>query len=556
VQSMDYSELGGGFGDINAGFRPFGFDGDVYDATTGNLSTITAPSGEALAFTYDGSLVTGETLSGVISGSVGLTYDNDFRVISQTINGANAAGYSYDADGLLTGAGVLSITRDAGNGLLTSTALSNITTALTYNTFGEVTDYSATDGVNGLFSTTYTRDKLGRITTLTETMGGVTDTYAYTYDTAGRLTDVTKNGASVGAYTYDQNGNRLTYAGQRGAFSGTYDAQDRLLTYGAASYTYTDNGELLTKTDNVGTTTYTYDVLGNLTSVTLPAGTVIDYITDGRNRRVGKKVNGVLVQGFIYGDQLNPIAELDGAGNIVSRFVYGTRANIPDYMVKGGVTYRIISDHLGSPRLVVDATTGAIVQRMDYDEFGNVLSDTNPGFQPFGFAGGIYDSDTGLVRFGARDYDPDTGRWTAKDPILFAGGDTNLCGYTLGDPVNFVDPEGLLFGINAGESYGQSSAEYYARITIDPCASKLAKAGAWAGGLLASLWTPETSEYTFATLTIAYSLSEWAANTGPWLGKIAYHSPHVAGPHQYPHLQIMIRTAKHITKHIRIRLWW
>jgi len=291
------------------------------------------------------------------------------------------------------------------------------------------------------------------------------------YDSAtGRLTDVTKNGSSVGAYTYDQNGNRLTYTGQRGTRSGTYDAQDRLTIYGSATYTYTDNGELLTKTDNVGTTTYAYDVLGNLTSVTLPAGMVIDYVTDVRNRRVGKKVNGVLTQGFIYGDQLNPVAELDGAGNIVSRFVYGTRANVPDYMVKGGTTYRIISDHLGSPRLVVDATTGAIVQRMDYDEFGNVLSDTNPGFQPFGFAGGIYDQDTGLVRFGARDYDPDTGRWTAKDPILFAGGDTNLYGYTdnvgkppldtnlysytLNDPVNGIDPLGLWYiDINVSLGY-------------------------------------------------------------------------------------------------------
>jgi RHS repeat-associated protein len=437
---MNYNEFGSGFSEA---LQALGFDGDVYDAATGNLSTVTAPSGEVLTYTYDGSLVTSETMSGLINGSVALAYDNDFRVTSQTINGANAAGYTYDADGLLTGAGVLSMTRDAGNGLLTGTSLSNIGTTLTYNSFGEVTDYSATDGANGLFAVTYTRDKLGRITTLIETIGGTTETYAYTYDTAGRLVDVTRNGASVGAYTFDQNGNRLTYTGQRGTFSGTYDAQDRLIAYGSATYTYTDNGELLTKTDNVGTTTYTYDVLGNLTSVTLPAGMVIDYVVDGRNRRVGKKVNGVLTQGFIYGDQLNPVAELDGAGNIVSRFVYGTRANVPDYMVKGGVTYRVISDHLGSPRLVVDATTGAIVQRMDYDEFGNVLNDTNPGFQPFGFAGGIYDQDTGLVRFGARDYDPNTGRWTAKDPILFAGGDTNLYGYVLQDPVNFVDPAGL-----------------------------------------------------------------------------------------------------------------
>ena len=96
---------------------------------------------------------------------------------------------------------------------------------------------------------------------------------------------------------------------------------------------------------------------------------------------------------------------------------------------RNGLTYRILSDHLGSPRLVVNASTGEIVQRVDYDEFGNIILDTNPGFQPFGFAGGLYDHDTGLVRFGARDYDPETGRWTAKDPIGFSGGDTNrYCG--------------------------------------------------------------------------------------------------------------------------------
>ncbi|MDD9936448.1 MAG: RHS repeat-associated core domain-containing protein, partial [Myxococcales bacterium] len=91
---------------------------------------------------------------------------------------------------------------------------------------------------------------------------------------------------------------------------------------------------------------------------------------------------------------------------------------------------------------VVDSTTGAVVKRMDYEEFGNVLLDTNPGFQPFGFAGGLYDADTGLVRFGARDYDPVTGRWTAKDPILFGGGQANLYVYVAGDPINLFDPNG------------------------------------------------------------------------------------------------------------------
>jgi RHS repeat-associated protein len=112
--------------------------------------------------------------------------------------------------------------------------------------------------------------------------------------------------------------------------------------------------------------------------------------------------------------------------------------------LKAGATYRILADHLGSPRLVIDTTTGAVTQRLNYDEFGNITLDTNPGFQPFGFAGGLYDKDTKLARFGARDYDADTSRWTAKDPIRFAGGDTNLFGYVLNDPVNFTDREGTI----------------------------------------------------------------------------------------------------------------
>lgn len=94
--------------------------------------------------------------------------------------------------------------------------------------------------------------------------------------------------------------------------------------------------------------------------------------------------------------------------------------------------------------MVVNHADGAVVQRIDYDKFGNVTSDTSPGFQPNGFAGGIYDADTGLVRFGVRDYDSSTGRWTAKDPIRFEGESFNLYAYASGDPVNRVDVTGLV----------------------------------------------------------------------------------------------------------------
>ena len=73
-----------------------------------------------------------------------------------------------------------------------------------------------------------------------------------------------------------------------------------------------------------------------------------------------------------------------------------------------------------------------------------MLVDTNPGFQPFGYVGGIYDRDTGLVRFGARDYDPHTARWTTKDPIRFAGGQANLYVYVGNQPNMGIDPSGMV----------------------------------------------------------------------------------------------------------------
>ena len=202
-----------------------------------------------------------------------------------------------------------------------------------------------------VFSHTFTRDKLGRITTKTETIQGVTDNYSYGYDAAGRLETVTKNGNLISQYTYDTNGNRLTRATAAGTATYTTDNQDRLTTWNLApdtwNLTYTANGELQSKTNGSETTTYQYDVVGNLRHVTLPDGTQIDYVIDAQNRRVGKKVNGALVQGWLYGNQLNPIAELDGSNQIVSTFIYGSRSNVPDYMVKGR---RHLSNHQRPPR--------------------------------------------------------------------------------------------------------------------------------------------------------------------------------------------------------------
>lgn len=164
---------------------------------------------------------------------------------------------------------------------------------------------------------------------------------------------------------------------------------------------------------------------------------------DGFNRRVGKSLNGTVQRRFLYEDTFRIAVELDKDGILQKEFVYGSGSQTPDYMIKDGVNYKIVTDHLGFPVLVVNVSTGQVAQRLNYDFLGRVQLDSNTCFQPFGFAGGIWDPDTKLVRFGARDYDPEVGRWTSKDPILFKGGDTNLYGYVANDPVNWIDPEGM-----------------------------------------------------------------------------------------------------------------
>jgi RHS repeat-associated protein len=439
--TLDYEPTGGRLTTLMTSRGPTSF---TYHPTTGQLSGISAPGGVTLGYTYDGRLFTGSTWTGPMARSVSRTFDTDFRVATESVNGANTIAFQYDGDSLLTQAGDLTLTRNTQNGLLTGTTVGPVSDARTYSTFGELGTYQATHSGSPLINTQYTRDALGRITQKGETIGSLTTTTVYGYDTVGRLKDVTVDGTLVAHYEYDANGNRLAITRPgTGTVSGIYDAQDRLLTYGALTYTYSANGDVQSTTSGAGTTSYTYDVLGNLTSVTLPSGTQIEYVIDGQNRRIGKQVNGVLVQGFLYGDQLRPVAELDGTGTIVSRFIHGTKVNVPDYMIKGGITYRLLTDHLGSVRLVVDTATGTVAQRIDYDEFGQITQDTNPGFQPFSFAGGLYDQHTKLTRFGARDYDAFTGRWTTKDPLRFGGGGPNLYGYLLDDPVNGIDPWGL-----------------------------------------------------------------------------------------------------------------
>ncbi|MBI5546000.1 MAG: hypothetical protein HY901_19080 [Deltaproteobacteria bacterium] len=416
----------------------------TYGDHTRRAVSVTTPAGVGLTYGYDGPLLTSVALSGTVTGILSSSFDTYLRVSKLSLNGAAGIEFQYDADHLLTAAGPLTLARDPASGRVTATTAGTVSCSQSYDAHGDLSGIIAAAAAP-LFSSVLERDVLGRIHKATTVAGGDTKAFEYSYDPAGRLTDVAAGGAGAAHYTYDANGNRLTKETPAGTESGVYDDQDRLVSYAGVTYAFAAAGELHSTTDAATgqTTQYLYDAFGSLIQVQRPDGTNIEYLVDGEHRRVGKKVNGALKQAFVYQSRLRPAAQLDGAGNLVSRFVYGTRANVPDLMIQPANTYRLITDHLGSVRQVVDVESGAIAQQLDYDEFGVITQDTNPGFQPFGFAGGLSDGDTGLVRFGWRDYDPQTGRFTAPDPLRFAGGSSNLYSYVGSNPVSLTDPFGL-----------------------------------------------------------------------------------------------------------------
>ena len=271
-----------------------------------------------------------------------------------------------------------------------------------------------------------------------------TKTWTYTYDSANRLESA--NDGAARTYTYDANGNRA---------GSTVDAQDRVTSQTdngiTTTYTYDAHGNVLVRAvTGVPTQSFTWDSEGSLLSVSRPPSATVTYVIDALGRRVGRKLGGVLNREWVYDGQLRIVGEY--LGTKVRLYGYLPERHLPVMMVeKDGATtktYRIYGDHLGSLRAVVDVATGNAVQVMQHDPWGKATTDTlSGGFVrvPFGFAGGIYDEDTKLVRFGAREYDPETGRWLSKDEARFGGG-WNFYEYAAGDPANKVDPTGFLDG--------------------------------------------------------------------------------------------------------------
>jgi RHS repeat-associated protein len=415
----------------------FGYGSDGFLANTTSADGVIATLG------YTSTLPISTTWSGAgISGSVSGVVDDQMRVTSQSVNGANNITFGYDTDGALATAGAVTLTHSASTGLLDSyTVGTDSSTTIGRNGFGEPTSFATTQGGSAVHSIALTaRDAAGRITSRSETIGGVTTSDVIGYTPQNQLDTITRAATVVSDFDYDAAGNLTSETHGASTVLSTYDAQDRILTRGTLTYAHNADGERTSVTNASTSTTTTYGwKMGRLSTVTMP-GTSIAYLYDANGNRVGKKVNGTLTRIYLWaGGQL--VAEANGSGTILNRFVYATRSNTPDYLLSGGVIYRLVTDERGSVRLVINQSTGAVTQRLDYDEWGRVTTDTNPGFQPLGYAGGLYETTTGLVHSGARDYDPLSTRWLSRDTIGFGGG-ANQYAYVGGDPINQIDPTG------------------------------------------------------------------------------------------------------------------
>lgn len=411
-------------------------------AAAGAVGEIAGPDGQRVSFEYTGPLPSRQQFGGVVSGTVSFEYTNDGRLQRLSVDGGETVTRSFGDGGHPTQVGALSLSRHSDHERVTETSVDAVTDSWSFDDLGDLDTRTTTAGGSTLYDASHETDDSGRLSRLTETVDGTTTTWEYTYDESGRLTAVTRDGSTVETFAYDERDNLTEMTDEAGTTSLGYDSADRLDAAGDRSYSYDEAGRLTTIDGPDGTTALTYDVRDTLTGVQLADGTDIEYVIDPMGRRVGKRVDGSLEVGWLYLDGVRPVAEVDAQGSVTTQFVYGREGTVPDYMVRDGTRYRLVTDHRESVRLVVETSSGEVHQRLEYDAFGRVISDTNPGFQPFGFAGGLYDPDTGLVHFGEREYDPRVGRWTTRDPTGFLGSPLNLYAYAENDPINVRDPHG------------------------------------------------------------------------------------------------------------------
>lgn len=344
-----------------------------------------------------------------------------------------------------------------------------------YDAAGNRTAITWPDG----FTATYAFDAANRPQTVS--FGGHSATIAH--DSRGRRTGVTRSSGAHSAYAYKFDGDLLglTHSWSSGsgqpAASWTYgrDAAGRLTSadvtrlelewmptlayaraYGPANnlnqvasqagqaLTFNASGNLSTFQD----ATYTWGLGNRLVGVSRP-GMSAAYAYDGEDRRTMKTVDGVITRTLWSG--ADEVAEMDGAGNILRRFIpdgSGAMDSRLATLEANGTIYWHHTDHQGSVVATSNAS-GAPVSLVNYSPNGELGTAPDgaalaapPIGSPFGYTGRQYDPETGLWQYRARYYHPQLGQFLSTDPIGTKD-DPNLYLYVGSDPVNNTDPTGM-----------------------------------------------------------------------------------------------------------------
>ena len=294
-------------------------------------------------------------------------------------------------------------------------------------------------GASTLASFGYGFDTDGKILSIADSGGA----RSFTYDATQQVTGGGYAGAPE-SYAYDPEGNRTT---SHLSASYIHDAANRLRENDDACYEYDANGNLATRTARIGlagcigdVTTYEWDVLNRLVRIDNPDATYAAYRYDAQGRRIEKDVNGALTRYVYDGDAI--LLEYDGANALLARYSHGEEIDQPLAMTRGADSYFYHTDHLGSVRLLTNAS-GAVANAYDYDAFGNLEATSFEAVaNPYTFTAREYDAESGLMFYRARYYDPRIGRFVSEDPIGFKASDLNLYRYVFNEAINLVDPTG------------------------------------------------------------------------------------------------------------------
>ena len=317
-------------------------------------------------------------------------------------------------------------------------------------------------------------DARGLLAKRSVTSGVTQAVYDYAYDSKGQLTEMKIDGVMQEQYSYDVNGNRLTrtIGGSAPEVSG-YGPNDQLQNVNNVSYTFNADGQLTQR----GSDVFHYGPNGELLFAEAN-GKTIDYTYDALGRRTARSAGTNTTQ-YLYG---NPLDVQQVTASVYKGTVtayYYNESGLLFSFDRGGARYYVTTDGVGTPQSIFDSS-GKAVKSYQFDSFGVLLGDSNPDFElSLGYAGGIADSDTKLVRFGYRDYDPASGRWTVRDPIIYDSMQANLYGYVNNNPVMFRDPCGLFcIGVSGYAGLGGGASVCFTDEGIGGCA----EVGFGAGG--------------------------------------------------------------------------